>query len=1095
MAEPISCSKKCSCGPSCACGSNCSCDEMGDQNEAKFSPFAAKMRAEKLSEAAIAAFKYSYLELIGGSSGMISESTIAPVASLSDLDTDIKGKIAFDASLLEKVVVMKLNGGLGTSMGLDKAKSLLEVKGGNTFLDLTAKQVISMRDKYKSNIKFMLMNSFNTSSDTLNFLGPKYPSIMGEGLELMQNKVPKVDKISLGPVEWPINGHLEWCPPGHGDLYTALYGSGQLDSLLKQGVKYMFVSNSDNLGATLDLDLLSYFASKELPFLMECCRRTEADKKGGHLALRIADSQLILRESAQCAKEDEHMFQDITRHQFFNTNNLWVRLDLLKTLMDSKGGFVPLPTILNSKTVDPQQELSTPVFQLETAMGAAIECFSGAGAVIVGRDRFAPVKKCSDLLLLKSDAYIVNSDFVLELATACNGIAPIVDLDDKKYKLVQHLDAATVAGYPSLVGCTKVSIKGDVWLSARNVFKGSVNIINVSSEPKVLLPGVYENTTLDISLAHGLGALRPYTIGTSPFADQKPGTSGLRKKTKVFQNGYYLHNFVQATFNALKDMGTDLADGSLLIGGDGRFYNDVAIQVIVKMAAANGVRRVVIGEGGLLSTPAVSALIRERGPDWQKSFGAFILTASHNPGGPEEDFGIKYNCGNGGPANEKLTDAIYDLTRTLTSFRICKDLSNVNIAVPGSAVLLSSDRQHCLCVDVISATDCHIALLKTVFDFPAIAGLISRPDFSFKYDCMHGVQGPYAKACFVEALGATADCLINADPKDDFNGCHADPNLTYARDICNIMCVDKTGAPIPSTNSVPCFGAAADGDADRNMILGSKFFVTPSDSLAIIAAHADLIPFFSQQGGLKSVARSMPTSGAVDLVAAKLNLNLFETPTGWKFFGNVMDSKVMFNGVNYNPMICGEESFGTGSNHVREKDGLWAVLAWMSILAHYNTAADAPFVHVEEIVNNHWRTYGRNYYCRYDYEGVASVAANNVIAHLRNSFVALQNAVFGDFTVAVADEFTYVDPIDRSISKNQGIRVLFTDGSRIIFRLSGTAGSGATIRMYLEKYESNLNPGLLNQTVAVALDKLVTIAFQISRIVEITGFASPTVIT
>ena len=958
------------------------------------------MKAEGLSDAAIAAFGYSYAELVSGSSGTMAESSILPATSLPDMEKDITGVVKQDVSLLQKTVVLKLNGGLGTSMGLDKAKSLLEVKNGNTFLDLTAKQILTMRKTLKSPVKFMLMNSFNTSKDTLGFMS-KYPSIVEDPkLELMQNKVPKIDKSTSAPAEWPLNKHLEWCPPGHGDLYTALYGSGKLDELLADGVKYMFVSNSDNLGATLDLDLLSYFAQTNMPFAMECCRRTEADKKGGHLAVRASDKQLVLRESAQCAKADEPAFQDITKHQFFNTNNLWVRLDMLKSLMDSKGGFVPLPTILNGKTVDPQNDASTPVWQLETAMGAAIECFPGAGAICVPRSRFAPVKKCSDLLLLRSDAYLVNAQNVLVLSPACNGVAPIVDLDDKKFKLVQHLEAATLAGYPSLVGCKKISIKGEVWLSSRNVFKGVVSIVNNSGEPKVLPARVYQDETVDLTDAPGLGPLKPSNVGTTPFNGQKPGTSGLRKKTKEFQNGLYLHNFVQATFNALPPNGTDLTDGALLVGGDGRFYNDVAIQVIIKMAIANGVKRVVVGQNGLLSTPAVSAIIRERGPNWQKSFGAFILTASHNPGGPEEDFGIKYNCENGGPAPEKLTDAIYEVTTTIGTVKICKEFPDIDITRLGSTQVKSTDGSRSVIVDVISSTESHVDLLKTIFDFNAIGALIRRPDFTFRYDCMHGVQGPYAHKVFVDELGAPANSLMNAVPKDDFDGHHADPNLTYAKDLCNALGIDKNGVPVTGqAQEVPCFGAAADGDADRNMILGRRFFVTPSDSLAIIAAHADIIPFFAQQGGLKSVARSMPTSGAVDLVAKRLNLRLFETPTGWKFFGNVMDSKTMFKGENLNPVICGEESFGTGSNHVREKDGMWAVLAWMSILAHYNADASKPFVHVEEIVSNHWKSYGRNFYSRYDYEGVDSTKANAVLNHLRASFKTLPGTKFGSFTV------------------------------------------------------------------------------------------------
>lgn len=955
-----------------------------------------------------------------------------------------------------------------------------------------------MRKEFKLGVKFMLMNSFNTSADTLNFM-TKYSSISEDpSLELMQNKVPKVDKSTLEPASWPINKHLEWCPPGHGDLYTALYGSGKLDELLASGKKYMFVSNSDNLGATLDVDLLTYFAEQGLPFLMECCSRTEADKKGGHLALRKADSQLILRESAQCAKSDEGAFQDITRHKFFNTNNLWLRLDLLKALMDSRGGFVPLPTILNGKTVDPQQDTSTPVWQLETAMGAAIECFAGAGAVVVSRARFAPVKKCSDLLLLRSDAYVVNSSNVLVLNPACNGIAPIVDLDDKKYKLVQHLEAATTGGYPSLVQCKKLTVKGEVWLSSSNVFIGTVVVINTSSEPKVLPPGQYIDTTIDLSAAPGLGALKPTNVKVTPFSDQKPGTSGLRKKTKTFMAGTYLHNFVQSTFNALTaSAGFEISSGALVLGGDGRYFNPEAIQIIIKMAAANGVRRIVIGQNGLLSTPAVSAIIREKGPIWKRAFGSFILTASHNPGGPEEDFGIKYNCENGGPAPEKLTDAIYDITKTITSIKICESFPSIDLSKIGETVVTAqagSGSSSKVVVEIISSTAVHADLLATIFDFNAIKALFARSDFSLCYDCLSGVQGPYAHEILVNILGAPASSLLNAVPKDDFGGLHADPNLTYARQLCDVLGVDKAGnAVYGQASEPPCFGAAADGDADRNMILGKRFFVTPSDSLALLAAHADLIPFFSQQGGLRSVARSMPTSGAVDLVAKKLNLRLFETPTGWKFFGNVMDSKVVFKGENLSPVLCGEESFGTGSDHVREKDGMWAVLAWLTILAHYNKDPAAPFVHVEDIVRQHWKTYGRNYYSRYDYEGVASPAAAAVMTHLRSTFDSLPGTKFGKYTVATADEFTYVDPIDGSVSANQGIRVLFADGSRVVYRLSGTAGSGATIRVYLERYESD--PTQLSLVTADALQDISAIGLQISRITELTGFASPTVIT
>ena len=358
---------------------------------------------------------------------------------------------------------------------------------------------------------------------------------------------------------------------------------------------------------------------------------------------------------------------------------------------------------------------------------------------------------------------------------------------------------------------------------------------------------------------------------------------------------------------------------------------------------------------------------------------------------------------------------------------------------------------------------------------------------------MHGVQGPYAQAVFVDELGAPSSSLMNATPKDDFNGGHADPNLTYAKELVARMGLDKTGEPIATAAEPPAFGAAADGDADRNMILGRKFFVTPSDSLAIIAAHANVIPFFRDAGGLKAVARSMPTSGAVDLVAEKLNLDFFETPTGWKFFGNLMDSKCMFGGKDYTPFICGEESFGTGSNHVREKDGMWAVLAWMQILAFYNADASKAFVHVEDVVKQHWATYGRNYYCRYDYEGVDKAGATEMFAAMTAATASNTGKVCGSYTIGTADVFEYVDPVDASVSKNQGIRFLMTDGSRIIFRISGTGSVGATVRLYIEKYEAP--SGSLHQKTADVVGELVQIALQLSGLPKFTGRDAPTVIT
>jgi len=444
------------------------------------------MEAEGISQSAISAFESTFKSLVSGESGMIPESTISPVDDLVKADSL---SVTPNTELLSSTVVLKLNGGLVTGMGLDKAKSLLVVKGKDTFLDLTAQQVMKMRETYKSNVKFMLMNSFSTSDDTLSYLS-KYKDIVGDkDLELMQNKVPKLSADSLKPATCASNPSNEWCPPGHGDLYAALVGSGKLDSLLEGGYKYMFVSNSDNLGATLDLEILTHFAETDAPFMMECCERTENDKKGGHLAVRISDKQLILRESAMCLDEDEKEFQDITKHRFFNTNNLWIRLDKLKEIVDKFGGFIPLPMIKNSKTVDPKDDSSEKVVQLETAMGAAIECFEGATALVVPRTRFAPVKKCSDLLLLRSDAYVITPSFTTELNPACNGVAPIIDIDSKKYKLVDALEKSTKKGVPSLVKCERLTIKGLVSMSSKTTFVGSVKITNTSDKSKVVPHG------------------------------------------------------------------------------------------------------------------------------------------------------------------------------------------------------------------------------------------------------------------------------------------------------------------------------------------------------------------------------------------------------------------------------------------------------------------------------------------------------------------------------------------------------------------------------------------------------------------------------
>mmetsp|Transcript_29532 Transcript_29532/g.38189 ORF Transcript_29532/g.38189 Transcript_29532/m.38189 type:complete len:485 (+) Transcript_29532:71-1525(+) len=468
-------------------------------SEEKFRAFQDKMVAEGMSDAAILAFKNAYLALIAGDSGMIDEKDIKPVRDLPSFEKDVQSRTKVEASLLNETVMLKLNGGLGTSMGLDKAKSLLTVKDGQTFLDLIAQQVMKTREQYDTNVRFMLMNSFNTSKDTLDFLS-KYPELRNDPqLELIQNKVPKVDAETKDPIEWSTNSKLEWCPPGHGDLYAALYGSGKLDELLEAGIKYMFVSNSDNLGATLDLKLLTWFAQSDRPFVMEVCERTAADKKGGHLAIRSSDNHFILRESAQCAKEDEDQFQDVGKHKFFNTNNLWIRLDKLKEELERTGGIIPLPMIKNSKTVDPQDPSSPAVFQLETAMGAAIECFRGAGAVVVPRNRFAPVKKCNDLFLLRSDAYILTEEATLELHPDRNGVAPLVDLDSKAYKLVQQLENATPNGIPSLLLCNSVSVKGNVLFDANIKLKGDVVVLNAEEGFARMETATYDNEEVDVT--------------------------------------------------------------------------------------------------------------------------------------------------------------------------------------------------------------------------------------------------------------------------------------------------------------------------------------------------------------------------------------------------------------------------------------------------------------------------------------------------------------------------------------------------------------------------------------------------------------------
>ena len=545
------------------------------------------------------------------------------------------------------------------------------------------------------------------------------------------------------------------------------------------------------------------------------------------------------------------------------------------------------------------------------------------------------------------------------------------------------------------------------------------------------------------------------TIQTQAFNDQKPGTSGLRKKVKVFQQAHYLENFVQSIFDTLREKEGIPAGAVLALGGDGRYHNREAIQTIICMAAANGFAKVMVGQAGILSTPAASHVIRK-----YKTFGGLVLSASHNQGGVDGDFGIKYNMSNGGPAPEKITDSIFEKSKTISTYKMA-DLPQVNIDEIGETSFDGG-----FSVQVFDAVVDYADLMQEIFDFSAIKTLLAS-GFAMQFDAMYAVTGPYAKEIFINRLGAPASSLMNCEPSEDFGGGHPDPNLTYAEDLVKIMFAGENS---------PDFGAASDGDGDRNMILGKNFFVTPSDSLAVLAANATLIPAY--KNGIAGVARSMPTSGAADRVAAKLNIPSYETPTGWKFFGNLMDAGKV--------TLCGEESFGTSSSHVREKDGLWAVLFWLNILAKKGTS-------VEQVLMSHWAEFGRNVYSRHDYENIPTDAANSVIAHIKAQFTSLPNQKLGSYTVKSCDDFSYHDPIDGSISNNQGIRILFTDGSRIVFRLSGTGTEGATIRIYLEAFEPDTKNHHLDAQVALA--EMIKIALQISLLKEKTGRDAPTVIT
>ena len=558
----------------------------------------------------------------------------------------------------------------------------------------------------------------------------------------------------------------------------------------------------------------------------------------------------------------------------------------------------------------------------------------------------------------------------------------------------------------------------------------------------------------------------PVTVTpTAPIPGQKTGTSGLRKKTKEFASGSYLANWVQALFNSL---GGDLVGASLGLGGDGRYFNREAAQQIIKLAAGAGAKRVVVGRGAVMATPAMSALIRSRA-----LYGGLIMSASHNPGGPDEDWGIKFNVGGGEPAPERVTDAIYAATQAITELRFA-DIPDVDLDKLGVVTFAGGFE-----VEVVDPVADYLATLASVFDFPAISSFMARPDFRMTFDAMHAVTGAYAGPILVDALHAPEGrvSLVNATPMEDFGGGHPDPNLTYAAELVATMWAP--GAPV--------LGAASDGDGDRNMILGAEFFVSPADSVAVIAARAqNCIPYF--KSGLKGVARSMPTSGALDRVAAELKVPFFEVPTGWKFFGNLMDAGKC--------SVCGEESFGTGSDHVREKDGLWAVLAWLSILAKANEkTAVGAMVGVGDVVREHWAQYGRNFFSRYDYEGVESDKAAAMVAHLKGVIASSKAGdKFGPFTLASADDFAYTDPVDGSVSTGQGLRFVFSDGSRIIVRLSGTGSSGATVRLYVEQYAAD-GKAAARVDAAVALAPIIKVALDTSRLAEFTGRDKPTVIT
>ncbi|MCG6858804.1 MAG: alpha-D-glucose phosphate-specific phosphoglucomutase [Salaquimonas sp.] len=539
------------------------------------------------------------------------------------------------------------------------------------------------------------------------------------------------------------------------------------------------------------------------------------------------------------------------------------------------------------------------------------------------------------------------------------------------------------------------------------------------------------------------------TVSTKPIDGQKPGTSGLRARTKVFMGTNYLENFVQSVFNAIGG----LAGKTLTLGGDGRYFNDAAIQTILKMAAANGAARVLVGRNGILSTPAASAVIRNR-----KTDGGIILSASHNPGGENGDFGVKYNIAAGGPAPESVTGEIHRRTLEIDSYRIA-EAPDIDLAQLGETQ--TGD----MTVEVIDPVEIYAGLMRSLFDFDALRALFAS-GFAMRFDAMHAVTGPYARAIIEGELGAPSETVVNAVPLPDFGGHHPDPNPVYAHALMEEM----------FSESAPDFGAASDGDGDRNMIVGRNCYVTPSDSLAVLAANAHLAPGYRQ--GLAGVARSMPTSRAADRVARKLGIGAYETPTGWKFFGNLLDAGMA--------TLCGEESAGTGSDHVREKDGLWAVLLWLNILA-------VRRISVARIMAEHWAEYGRDYYSRHDYEGVDKQAAEQLMSDLRQRLSELPGKSFHDLTVTEADDFAYTDPVDGSRAEHQGIRIFFGETARAVFRLSGTGTVGATLRVYLERFEPD--PERQNDEPQSALAPVIAAANEIAGIAERLGRDGPDVMT